>query len=110
MKKYNVIWTLIAKYDLKKIIEYIAISSTPNAKKNLQEIKKVCEELFYMPQRKRLVPELEMLGIMKYREVIYKRWRIIFTIQENTIFILLVVDISRNFEDIIMQRLLNEEK
>lgn len=55
-------------------------------------------------KEKRVVPELQQIGIFKYREIIYKRWRIIFKI-ENQVYILLVVDSSRNLEDILFQRL-----
>jgi predicted component of type VI protein secretion system len=64
------------------------------------------QKLYYFPERKRVVPELQHIGVIKYRELIYKRWRVIFKIQETNVFILLVVDSSRNLEDILFQRLL----
>ena len=53
----------------------------------------------------RVVTELQQIGIFKYREIIYKRWRIIFKIENQKVYILLVVDSSRNLEDILFQRL-----
>jgi len=106
MKKYKVKWTKNAIYDLEDIIEYIKIDSIKIAKNIFYEIKDECQKLYFFPERKRVVPELQQLGITKYRELIYKRWRIIFKIQEDKVFILLVVDSNRNLEDILYQRLL----
>ena len=106
MKDYQVIWTNSAKYDLENIIEYIKIASISNAKKIFFEIKEKCTNLYYFPTRCRVVPELQQIGIVKYRELIYKRWRIIYKIDNKKFYILIVVDISRNVEDLLFQRLL----
>ena len=106
MKQYKVQWTKNAIYDLEDIIEYIKIDSIKMAKNIFYEIKDECQKLYFLPERKRIVPELQQLGITKYRELIYKRWIIIFKIQEDKVFILLVVDSSRNLEDILYRRLL----
>ncbi|MCF6345509.1 MAG: type II toxin-antitoxin system RelE/ParE family toxin [Thiomicrorhabdus sp.] len=103
---YTVIWTKNAKYDLELIIEYIKADNIATAKNIFFEIKNECEQLSYMPLRKKIVPELQHIGITKYREVIYKRWRIIFKTEKSNIFVLIVVDSSRNLEDILFQRLL----
>ena len=106
MKDFKVIWTISAQSDLESIIEYIKIDSINTAKKIFFEIKKECDNLYYFPERKRVVPELQQIGILKYREIIHKRWRIMFKIDTNKVYILLVVDSSRNLEDILFQRLM----
>lgn len=106
MKDFEVIWTNNAQYDLESIIEYIKIDSLNTAKKIFFEIKKECDSLYYFPERKRVVPELQQIGILKYREIIHKRWRILFKIDDKKVYILLVVDSSRNLEDILFQRLM----
>ncbi len=106
MKDFDVIWTKNAQYDLESIIEYIKTDSINTAKKIFFEIKKECDNLYYFPKRKRIVPELQQIGILKYREIIHKRWRIIFKIDTSKVYILLVVDSSRNLEDILFQRLM----
>lgn len=108
MKKIEVIWTKNAEFDLETIIEYIKIDSIDNAKKIFFAIKKECANLYYFPERKRIVPELQQIGILKYREVIYQRWRIIYKIENKKVSILLVVDSSRNLEDILFQRLIKK--
>jgi len=106
MKNYKVIWSNNAEFDLENIIEYIKLDSIDIAKNIFFEIKEECQKLYYFPEKKRIVPELQQIGIAKYRELIYKRWRIIFKIKNKKVFILLVVDSSRNIEDILFQRLL----
>jgi plasmid stabilization system protein ParE len=107
MNSYSVVWTKNAQFDLELIIEYIKPSSKTVAKNIFFEIKKECDNLHFMPTRKKVVPELQHIGILKYREIIYKRWRIIFKIEESEVSVLLVVDSSRNLEDLLFQRLLN---
>ncbi|MEV9615258.1 type II toxin-antitoxin system RelE/ParE family toxin [Aliarcobacter butzleri] len=105
MKSFEVLWTKSAKDDLQLVIEYIKLDSISIAKEIFLGIKNECESLYYFPKRKRVVPELQQIGIFKYREIIYKRWRIIFKIENQKVYILLVVDSSRNLEDILFQRL-----
>jgi len=109
MKKFKVIWTEYAQLDLELIIEYIKIDSINIAKKIFTEIKKECDSLYSLPERKRVVPELQQIGILKYREVIYKRWRIIYKIDAEKVHVLIVIDTSRNLEDILFQRLIKQK-
>ena len=106
MKKFEILWTKSAEYDLELIIQYLKLDSVSIAKEIFIDIKKECENLYYFPQRKRVVPELAQIGIFKYREIIYKRWRVIFKIENEKVYILLIVDSSRNLEDILFQRLI----
>ena len=106
MKKLEVLWTKSAEYDLELIIQYLKLDSVSIAKEIFIELIKECENLYYFPQRKRVVPELQQIGIFKYREIIYKRWRVIFKIENEKVYILLVADSSRNLEDILFQRLI----
>ena len=107
MYRYSVVWTKNAQFDLELIIEYIKPSSKIMAKDIFFEIKKECDNLYFMPTRKRVVPELQHIGILKYREIIYKRWRIVFKVEKLQVSVLLVVDSRRNLEDLMFQRLLN---
>ncbi len=73
MYKYSVVWTKNAQFDLELIIKYIKPSSKTIAKAIFYEIKKEYDNLYFMPTRKRVVPELQHIGILKYREIIYKK-------------------------------------
>jgi len=83
MKNCEVIWTKSAEFDLENIIEYIKLDSINIAKNIFFEIKDECQKLYYFPDRKRIVPELQQIGIKKYRELIHKRWRIVFKNQKQ---------------------------
>ena len=109
MKNFEVIWTKNAQFDFESIIEYIKIDSVNIAKKIFFEIKEECANLHYFPERKRVVPELQQIGILKYREIIHERYRIIFKIDNTKVYVLLVVDSRRNLEDILFQRLLDKK-
>ena len=93
------------KTDLKEIVNYIAIDNPENALRIFQKIKKNASSLYTMPERCRIVPELKEQGIMQYRELIVKPWRIIFRIAEKKVYILSVLDSRRNIEDILLERL-----
>ncbi len=110
MKNFDVIWTKSAKSDFESIIEYIKTDSIEIAKTIFFAIKQECNNLYYFPQRKRIVPELQQIGIFKYREIIYQRWRIIYKIENTKVYILLVIDSSRNLEDILFERLIKIDK
>ena len=94
---------------MESIIEYIKIDSVNIAKKIFFEIKKECENLYYFPQWKRVVPELQQIGISKYWEIIHEKYRIIFKIDNTKVYVLLVVDSRRNLEDILFQRLIEKK-
>ena len=108
MKNFEAIWTKNAEFDLESIIEYIKTDSVKMAKNIFFEIKAQCNDLSIFPTSGRIVPELQQIGILKHRELIYKRWRIIYKIENEKIYILIVVDSSRNIEDILFQRLLKK--
>ena len=109
MKDFKVIWTKNAEFDLESIIEYIKTDSIQVAKDIFFEIKNRCDDLSIFPTSRRIVPELQQIGVLKYRELIYKRWRVIYKIENDKIFIVVVVDSSRNIEDILFQRLLKDD-
>jgi len=109
VKQFEVIWTKNAEFDLELIIEYIKIDSFALAKDIFFKIKDECNNLYYFPERKRIVPELQQIGISKYREITYKRWRIIYKIDNIKVYILLIIDSSRNMEDILFQRLIEKK-
>jgi len=109
MEQYEVIWTKSAQFDLELIIEYIKTDSVTVAKKIFLGIKEECANLCYFPERKRVVPELQQIGILKYREIIYQRWRIVYKIDNKKVYVLLVADSNRNLEDILFRRLIDRK-
>ncbi len=107
-KKYEVIWADIAENDLINIIEHIAHDRPINASKILKKIRDKSSDLYYSPERGRLVPELLDQGISKYRELIIHPWRVIYRISEKQVYVLSVMDSRRNVEDILLNRLITK--
>ena len=46
MKKFEVLWTKSAEYDLESIIQYLKLDSVSIAKEIFIDIKKECENLY----------------------------------------------------------------
>ena len=109
MKNFEVIWTKNAQYDLEEIIEYIKTDSLKAAKAIFFEIKEQCNNLSIFPTSRRVVLELQYIGILHYRELIYKRWRIVYKVESEKIYILIVIDSSMDIEDILFRRLLKDD-
>jgi len=108
MKKYKVLWSQSAKEDLKNIIAFIKKDNSFLAQDIYNQIKAECQNLYFMPERKRVVLELQNLGVVNYRELIYKKWRVIFKISGNNVNVVMVLDARRDIEDLLFQRLLQK--
>lgn len=104
--KYKVYWTQAARSDLESIVSFIIQNNSDTAFSIYSEIRQKAEMLRLFPGKGRNIPELKQAGLKNYREVIYKVWRIIYRVQDNEIFITAVFDGRRNFEDILLDRLL----
>src|SRR4030042_3952198 len=102
--KYKVVWANVAESDLKDIIDYISIDSPQNALNLLNKINKKASELYVLPERGRIVPELKDQGILQYREIVIHPWRLIYRITERKVFVLSLIDSRRNVEDILLKR------
>ena len=106
--KYKVIWANIAEADLKDIIEYISIDNPQNGLKIIKKIKQRASELYALPERGRIVPELQDQGILQYREIVIPPWRLVYRIAERKVFVLSPIDSRRNVEDILFKRFVFE--
>jgi len=106
--KYEIIWTNVAENDLKDIIEYISTDSHRNALTMLKNIKQSAPNLYTLPERGRIVPELQAQGILQYRELIIPPWRLVYRIDERKIYVLSVIDSRRNVEDVLLSRLVGK--
>ncbi len=105
-KKYEILWAGVAENDLKEIIEYIAADSSSEALKTFKKIKQKASSLYTLPERGRIVPELQDQGILLYRELIVPPWRILYRISDTKVYVLSVLDGRQNVEDILLKRLI----
>jgi plasmid stabilization system protein ParE len=108
--KYQIKWAAPAREDINEIIDYISQKDTNYAVKILDKIEDHVKQLDLLPERHRIVPELERYGYLLYREIIVDYWRIIYKIENNFVYIMLVIDGRRNLEDLILKKILLREK
>jgi toxin ParE1/3/4 len=105
-RKYEVLWPNVAEKDLIGIIEYIALDNSANDLKVFRKIKKKASNLYFFPERGRLIPELHDQGVSQYGELGIPPWRIIYRISEKALYVLSVFDSRQNIEDILLERLI----
>ena len=101
---FSVFWTNTAQNDLSAILGYIHRDSPQNARSILKSIKEQAQKLDSFPERGRIVPELREFGILIYRELIVDRWRIMYKIDIDRLYVLAVIDARQNAEDILFHR------
>lgn len=96
-KSIKVLISNEAKQNVIDIYEYIAKDSIKYAIKTTKDIKKLIHDLEKSPYLGRYVPELQN---KHYREIIYKSYRIIYSIaeKEKIIYIHFVIHGKRNLE------------
>lgn len=103
--KLMVRWADPAKHDLFEIADFIALDDLAAAKKVVALIDEGALSLQYSPERGRIVPELAKHGINSFRELIVAPWRIIYKIRDCVVYIEVVADGRRDFEDLLFRRI-----
>ena len=103
-KRHKVIWSNVAEHDLKNIIDYITIDSPSAALRIFNNIKQKASNLYFFPEKGRIVPELKDQGILQYRELIISPWRLIYRVSEKQAYVLSILDSRQNIEDILLNR------
>jgi toxin ParE1/3/4 len=85
--KYTVDLTRSAEADLNDIVEWIARNdSVAHALHVLEQIQSKLESLCRQPGRGSVPFELRKLGIERYRQVLFKPYRIIYHVMRNSQF------------------------
>ncbi len=105
-KTYKLKWTSNAKEDLLNIVDYIKQESTQSARKVYEQIRDKAHSSNFFPLRGRVVPELQREGITIYRELIENPWRIMYKIENDTVYIMAIFDARQNVEELLLQKLL----
>jgi plasmid stabilization system protein ParE len=106
MVKYEVIISRFAEDDLQELIMYFYDINIEYAKNIYNKLKEKINDLKIFPKKGKIVPELEKQGIIKYRQVIVDYYRIIYSVTDNKINILMIVDSRRNLEELLMKKLI----
>ncbi len=105
---YQVLLTRDAVNDIEDLVGYIAASESENrADQVLGQIEKALSSLSEAPERGTRPKELLELGITDYRQVYFKPYRILYTIGEQCVYVLLIADGRRDMETLLQRRLLS---
>jgi plasmid stabilization system protein ParE len=74
-----------------------------------EQIKEKARSSNFFPLKGRVVPELQKEGITVYRELIVKPWRIMYRIENDTVYIMAIFDSRQNVEELLFQKLLRRD-
>lgn len=97
---FKVRWTSAAELDLLRIIEYIANDSVVNAAALSKRIRRRGASLRKSPMRGRVVPELADFGARVYRELLEPPYRIVYFVEEQTVYVRAVLDGRRDLQQV----------
>ena len=106
-KRFEVYLLDIAEKDIDEIYIYVKRhDSEEKAERLSRNIEQAVLSLHTSPLRGHYPPELERIGVLEYREVFFKPYRIIYEVAGESVFIHCVLDGRRDLRDILQQRLL----
>jgi toxin ParE1/3/4 len=91
---FQIIWTERAQEELRSITTYIAQDSIANAIAVNRKIRERISGLAVFPNAGRLVPET---SARTYRQVIVFKYRVIYRVEKENVFIVAVIHGARNF-------------
>lgn len=105
--KFSVAFIQEAEDDLFDIYGYILNNDSPaHAEYVLLKLQEACVSLDERPERGHMPPELERIGIIEFKEIHFKPYRIIYEIEKRTVFIHCILDGRRDVQDLLERRLL----
>ncbi|MBF0630701.1 MAG: type II toxin-antitoxin system RelE/ParE family toxin [Magnetococcales bacterium] len=104
---FEVLMTRSAMRDLEELHDYIARHDAPGkADHVLDAVTDVIDSLARFPGRGTHPQELHSLGIKEFREICFKPYRVIYRIQGQRVYILLIADGRRDFQTLLKRRFL----
>lgn len=104
---YQVFITNDAAYDLEDLYDYIESHDAPEkADDVLDKIEETFSSLTDNPERGAYPNELLAVGLREYREIYFKRYRIIYRIIAKNVFVMVIADGRRDLQSLLERRLL----
>jgi toxin ParE1/3/4 len=105
--KYSALLIEDAETDLLDIYRYVAQNdSFENADRLLDKIEEAIIKLSTMLLRGHIPPELERIGVLEFREVFFKPYRIIYQVIKLNVYVHCILDGRRDLQDLLQQRVL----
>jgi len=107
MKKYDVIFDQDAEDELFDIYAFVAMNdSVERADRLFAALRRTCLKLRKLPVRGNIPTELFEIGVVEFRELHYKPYRIIYSVESTTVYVHCVLDGRRDIQTILQERLL----
>ena len=104
---YSVILLEEAIKDIEAIYRYIRKSGSKTAAKDrVDGMRKACDSLTENPERGHIPYELSKIDQFEYRQIVEKKYRIIYQLAKPTIFIFGIIFGNRNISENLKQRIL----
>ena len=104
---YTVLLLEEAIKDIETIYRYIRKFGTKKAAKDMViNIRKACDSLSENPERRHIPDELSQIGQFEYRQIIAKKYRIIYRLTKPNIFVFGIIHGNRNIGEVLRQRML----
>jgi plasmid stabilization system protein ParE len=100
--RYRVEWTEEAEGDALRIVG--RFDSRIDAERMVARFSRKAASLSTFPERGRIVPELERLGVVQYREVFIGPWRLLYEVRDQLVFIVAALDGRRDLADLLFDR------
>lgn len=101
-EKYRVKIAQSAETDLAEIWAYIAADNIENANQFILKFEQRMKTLSHSPRRCPLIPENELVGT-RYRHLLIRKYRVVFRISGNSVYILRVVHGARLLDTSIIE-------
>jgi toxin ParE1/3/4 len=104
---YTVLLLEAAVKDIEAIYRYIRKSGTKKATKEMViNIREACDSLSENPERGHISDELSQIGQFEYRQIIVRKYRIIYQLAKPNIFVFGIIHGNRNIGEVLRQRML----
>ena len=104
---YSVFLLEEAIKDIEAIYRYIRKSGSKTAAMDMvAAMRKACDSLSENPERGHIPHELSKIDQFEYRQIVVKKYRIIYQLVKPNIFIFGIIHGNRNISEILKQRVL----
>jgi toxin ParE1/3/4 len=104
---YKVLLLEAAIRDIEAIYRYIRKFGNKRAAKDMiMNIREACNSLSKNPECGHIPDELSQIGQYEYRQIIVRKYRIIYQIAKPNIFVFGIIHGNRNIGEVLRQRML----
>jgi toxin ParE1/3/4 len=104
---YTVLLLEAAVKDIETIYRYIGKFGNKKAAKDMViNIREACDSLSENPERGRIPDELSQIRQFEYRQIIVRKYRIIYQLDKPNIFVFGIIHGNRNIGEVLRQRML----